>query len=144
MVKYFCSNCHDEQLGTSVAKVITHVWRAHRIELERTWEAVVVAEDALSSLNRIRKMKVTGYRCEGCKLLPKNISLLLEHLDEEHGIHIWYEHGIARKRVYFDSPIKKTLSENENRNIWNSISRNPVPLSQRPYEPRKDDEEGES
>lgn len=141
MVRYSCHNCRDEDLGKSITKVIKHVWRKHRIELSRKWEPVFVSEDARLPPKKTERRKVSGFCCEECDVFLKNIFLLLKHLDEEHGVHIWYERGMTRKRVFFDGILEDIpTKEEEKRNSWTPVSRNAVPLSKRPHEPRKNDE----
>ena len=143
MVRYFCHNCRDEDLGSSITKVIKHVWRKHRIELSRKWARVTSFEDAYLPDGKIEKMKITGFNCEECGIFLRSITLLLKHLDSEHGVHIWYERGLTRKRVFFDGILKDDLTKEERRGSMTPESRNAVPLSKRLFEPRKKDYEKE-
>ena len=84
---------------------------------------------------------ISGFRCGDCKLSFKSIIFFLEHIDKTHGIHIWYEKGLTRKRVFFDGILNDSSAE-ENRTEKDDHvnSKKGVPLSQRPYEPRKSEE----
>lgn len=120
MVKYLCHNCNDLLLK-QITSVLDHIWSKHGVEVQEY-------------------SNMTGFRCADCKISFKNITLFLRHIDKTHGIHIWYEKGLTRKRVFFDGVLTdSTLKENSRL----SVPREDVPLSQRPYEPRKSDDEDE-
>lgn len=118
MVKYLCHNCNDLPLK-QISSVIDHVWSKHGVEVKKY-------------LNR------SVFRCEDCNLSFSRLPFFLSHLDRTHRIHIWYEKGLARKRVFFDGILRDSSTE-ENRTL--AVPRKEVPLSQRPYEPRKSDDE---
>jgi hypothetical protein len=89
----------------------------------------------------VRNIKVSGeiYSC-----FLESILKLLNHLDVAHGVHIWYERGMTKKRVFFDGVLEADLTEEKGKkDTWAPVSRNAIPLSKRPYEPRKSDEEEE-
>lgn len=119
MVKYMCHNCNDLLLKQT-SSVVDHVWGKHGVEVKKY-------------LNR------SVFRCEDCKLSFKSIIFFLEHIDKTHGIHIWYEKGLTRKRVFYDGILKSSSTE-ENRTPQCQFQER-VPLSQRPFEPRKSDDE---
>jgi uncharacterized C2H2 Zn-finger protein len=102
-----------------ISSVVDHVWGKHGVEVKKY-------------LNR------SVFRCKDCNLSFKSIPFFLKHIDKTHGIHIWYEKGLTRKRVFFDGILKGSSTE-ENKTM--SIPRKGVPLSQRPHEPRKSDDE---
>ena len=132
MVKHMCHNCHDLEFG-NITKVIDHVWLTHSIIVERKLEYVWAAVDARQSLKKKRKKRISSYRCNECDILLRNTRSLLKHLDEKHGIHVWYERGIAKKRVFFDGILENTLTqEQRKRKAW-------IPISKRPFEPRRSD-----
>lgn len=87
---------------------------------------------------------MSGFCCEECDVLLESIPKLLNHLDEAHGVHVWYERGMTRKRVFFDGILEDKLSEEKEQNWQPHSLRGAVPLSKRPYEPRKSDEEEEN
>ena len=121
MVRYFCYTCENlllKQIGT----VIEHVWGKHGIEIRKN-------------------PSQSGFLCEECNLPFGSIPLLLNHIDKTHGIHIWYEKGLTKKRVFFDGILNNTVSDAE-LDVKTPISKHTVPLSKRPYEPRKKDEDG--
>jgi hypothetical protein len=60
----------------------------------------------------------------------------LRHLDKTHDIHIWYERGLTKKRVYLDGILSTKAEQQE----LLSPSKKNTPLSKRPYEPRKSEE----
>jgi len=84
---------------------------------------------------RTEKKRTSGFRCEKCNLSLRNISSLLNHLDREHGIHVWYEKGLLQKRVYYDGVLEDALTEEVNE------KRAYIPLSQLPFEPRTGDKD---
>jgi hypothetical protein len=75
-----------------ISSVVDHVWGKHGVEVKKY-------------LNR------SVFRCEDCKLSFKSIIFFLEHIDKTHGIHIWYEKGLTRKRVFFDGILKGSSTE---------------------------------
>lgn len=111
--------------------------------MSRKWELVSVPEDSRLFRAHTKQMKVIGFRCEECDIFLRSIILLLKHLDSEHGVHIWYERGLTRKRVFFDGILKDDLTKEERRGSITQVSGNAVPLSKRPFEPRKKDYEEE-
>jgi hypothetical protein len=104
-----------------ISSVLNHVWDKHGVEVQKYHN-------------------ISGFRCADCKLSFKSIIFFLEHIDKTHGIHIWYEKGLLKKRVFFDGIIKGSSTE-ANGTPKMSIPRKRVPLSQRPYEPRKSGDE---
>ena len=140
MVKYTCYSCHDEDLGASITKVIDHVWTKHRIEVSKKWD-LMLPENAHKPQ---RSMKVAGFRCEECDILLRGAFFLLKHLDSAHGIHVWYERGLTRKRVFFDGILKDDLTKEEKSGEMEgsgpSGSLDYVPLSKRPFDPREKNE----
>jgi uncharacterized C2H2 Zn-finger protein len=122
MVKYLCHNCNDLLLKQTPS-VIDHVWSKHGVEVKKY-------------LNR------SVFRCEDCNLSFKSIIFFLKHIDKTHGIHIWYEKGLTRKRVFFDGILDdSSTEENRTQKDDHVNSKKGVPLSQRPCEPRKSDDE---
>ena len=142
MVKYLCHNCNDLLLK-NISSVVNHVWDEHKIEITKKLQMVKRAEDARLPLKKIGIQQVSGFRCEECNVTLRDVPSFLVHLDKIHDIHIWYEKGLTRKRVFFDGILDDSPTE-ENRAYKKtamSISKKSVPLSQRPYEPRKSDDE---
>ena len=122
MVKYLCHNCNDLSMK-QISSVIDHVWSKHGVEVQKYHN-------------------ISGFRCANCKLSFKSIIFFLEHIDKTHGIHIWYEKGLTRKRVFFDGILNgSSTEENRTPKTTMSIPRKGIPLSQCPYEPRKSDNE---
>ena len=127
-----CHNCKDLETK-SITSVINHVWVKHSIIVERKLESVWVAEDSRQRMRKKKKKRVSRYRCTDCNVLLGNTHSLLTHLDEKHGIHIWYERGLSRKRVFFDGILENTTTkERRKMRKW-------IPLSKRPFEPRRSD-----
>jgi hypothetical protein len=148
MVRYFCHNCRDEYLS-SITKVIDHVWRKHRVEVSRKWEPSFASEDARLPPKKTDKLKVSGFCCEECDVFLESIFQLINHLDGAHGVHIWYERGMTKKRVFFDGILEDKLSEEKEQKdlripLAGNVLKDAVPLSKRPYEPRKSDEKDEN
>jgi uncharacterized C2H2 Zn-finger protein len=85
------------------------------------------AEDARLPLKKAGIQRV--FRCERCNVVLKDTSSFLAHLDKWHRIHIWYEKGLTRKRVFFDG-ILSDSSRDEDRTM--SIPSKRVPLQARP------------
>src|SRR3989304_5549091 len=105
MTRYFCHNCNDRYLKTITA-IINHVWSEHGIVLEKVWQLVVRSEDAHIPPEKTNRKKVSGFRCEDCKVFLEGNRSFLDHLDKIHRIHIWYEKGLDRKRIYFDGVLE--------------------------------------
>ena len=76
------------------------------------------------------KKRSSGFQCKECNVSLSNISSLLNHYDRKHGIHIWYEKGVLRKRIFYDGTLEDTITEEV------TEKRKYIPLSQLPYEPR--------
>ena len=76
---------------------------------------------------------------DGCNF--QSIRLFLDHVDKAHGIHIWYEKGLTKKKVFFDGTLDlhPARTEADDKATPNSSERD-VPLSKRPFEPRKKNE----
>ena len=91
MVKYLCHNCNDLPLK-QISSVLDHIWSKHGVEVQKYHD-------------------IPGFRCADCKLSFKSIVLFLDHIDKTHGIHIWYEKGLTRKRVFFDGILKGSSTE---------------------------------
>jgi len=128
-----CHNCDDLPLK-HISSVIDHVWGKHGIEVTKIWRPLLRSEDARLPKRRSGKRR-SGFRCEKCNVSLSNISSLLNHLDREHGIHVWYEKGLLQKRVYYDGVLEDALTEEV------SEKREYIPLSQLPYEPRTGDKD---
>lgn len=134
-----CHNC-DDLLLKSISSVINHVWDNHKVEVAKIQKHVLKAEDARLPRKRTGKIRVSGYRCEECNVSLSNISSLLDHLDRKHGIHIWYEKGIASKRLFLDGILDdKPTRETKKKQEWVPISKDYKPISQRPHKPGKSD-----
>ena len=117
-----CHNCND-QLLKNISQVIDHVWSKHKIEVVKIWQPVLRAEDARLTKRRTGKKRVSGFRCEECNVSLRNISSLLTHLDKKHGIHIWYEKGLRRKRLFLDGILDDTpTKETKKKQEWVPIS----------------------
>jgi hypothetical protein len=130
MVKYRCHNCHDQEFR-NIASIIDHIWVKHSLIVERKLKSVWIAEDSRQSLRKKKKKRVSSYRCTDCNVLLGKTLSLLRHLDEKHGIHIWYERGLTKKRVFFDGILEDTVTEERRKKKeW-------IPLSKRPFEPRR-------
>jgi hypothetical protein len=137
MARYLCHNCNDLALK-AVPQVLEHVWNKHGIEATKQLQAVVRAEDARSLLKPTGKQKVSGYRCEACKVSLEGFKPFLTHIDKMHGIHIWYEKGLTKKRVFFDGVLESTSAgRTEQQKLLQANRRENIPLSKRLYEPRK-------
>jgi len=134
LARYMCNNCKDLLLK-SITSVLDHVWAKHKIEVTKIWHSVIRAEDTRLPPMETSNRKVSGFRCENCKVSFSKASSVLVHLDKTHGIHIWYEKGLTKKRVYFDGILDK--SRVSMRATADTAEKEFVPLSQRPYEPRK-------
>jgi hypothetical protein len=120
--------------------VISHVWSEHGIILENVWKPVVQSEDARIPPEETQKRKLLGFRCEDCRVLLESSRSLIDHLDKKHGVHIWYEKGLDRKRVYFDGVLDTNLRQQKllpTKRNNRTLDRQNIPLSKRPYEPRK-------
>jgi uncharacterized C2H2 Zn-finger protein len=91
MVRYFCSNCDDLDLK-QISTVLDHIWSKHGVEVQKY-------------------RSLSAFRCSDCEISFKNISLFLRHIDKTHGIHIWYEKGITKKRVFFDGILNEPLKK---------------------------------
>ena len=121
LVRYFCYNCDDLPLKT-INSVIEHIFNKH---------SVVVEKD----------QSFSGFRCEECEVYLNQIIPFLSHMDKIHGIHIWYERGLVRKKVFFDGTLSQSSKDAEpNKNESTDTVRHNVPISKRPYLPRKDSE----
>ena len=132
-VKYMCHNCND-QLLKSISSVIDHVWAKHRIEVSKIWQPIERAEDARLPLKKTGVKRVSGFRCEDCKVSLGNILSLLSHLDRVHRIHIWYEKGLTRKRVFLDGIL-------DNVSTGGRVEKKEyIPICKPPYNPRISDE----
>ena len=112
-----CHNC-DDLLFKKIPQVINHVWSKHRIEVTKIELPVSRSDDA--RLPKEKTAHVSRYRCVECEASLKNIRALLTHLDRKHGIHIWFERGIARKRLFLDgildeNPAKEIEEKREMR-----------------------------
>lgn len=82
------------------------------------------------------------FRCKRCNVVLKDTPSFLAHLDKWHRVHIWYEKGLTRKGVFFDGILNgSSTEENRTTNTAMSTLGKGVPLSQRPYDPRKSDDE---
>lgn len=136
MVKYSCHNCNDLLLK-SISSVLDHVWAEHKIEVAKMWQQVTKSEDAHLPPRNTGKQKISGFQCGDCKVSMKDIPSFLAHLDKMHGIHIWYERGLTRKRVYFDGILDSTAKGKTEQQKLLSVSKKNIPLSKLPYEPRK-------
>lgn len=137
MVKYMCHNCNDLPFG-HITSVLEHIWSEHGIEVQKYHN-------------------ITGFRCAECKTSFKSIVFFLKHMDKTHGIHIWYEKGLTRKRIFFDGILKDDMTKEDRRapkaitkkerkaprDSWAMDDWNSVPLSKRPFEPRKKDSDEE-
>jgi hypothetical protein len=135
MVQYFCQNCNDLMMK-SVPSVLEHAFKVHGIEVTRTEKEAERAEDAHSTSRRTVAC-LKGFRCEECDLPLDYTIALLKHLDHSHGVHIWYEKGLTRKRVYFDGILDDSAHKEANQREQNQTERKYTPISQRPFEPRK-------
>lgn len=71
--------------------------------------------------------KSAHFRCADCKSSFKSISLFLRHIDKTHGIHIWYEKGLTRKRVFFNG----ILDENTASEVEREVERREMAQSQK-------------
>jgi len=138
MVKYSCHNCNDLLLK-SIDSVIDHVWAKHYVEVAKVLQSVMQSDDARMPKRETGIQRVSGFRCEDCGVSLTDIRFFLAHLDKMHGIHIWYEKGLTRKRVYFDGILEGTSTgdKTEQQKLFPPSKKN-APLSKRPYEPRKD------
>jgi len=107
-----------------ISSVLDHIWGKHGVEVQKYHD-------------------ISGFRCADCKLSFKSITFFLKHIDTIHGIHIWYEKGLTRKRVFFDGVLDESPTEEDKtcKKTTVSIPSMNTPLSQRPYEPRKNDDE---
>ncbi len=132
MVRYLCHNCNDRLLKT-ITTVVEHVWAEHKIEVARRWQSVLRSEDARLPPSETRRQKVSGFRCEDYDASLSNVSSFLAHLDQVHAIHIWYERGLTKKRVFFDGILNEASRVEKARS---STSKENIPLSKRPHEPR--------
>lgn len=132
MVKYLCHNCDDLSLK-NISSVIDHVWAKHKIEVAKEWHPLIRAEDARLPPKKTGSQRVTGFRCEDCNVSLTGAPSFLTHLDRMHGIHIWYEKGLTRKRIFFDGILNASSARDE------LGQQKFIPLSKRPYEPRKSD-----
>lgn len=117
----------------TITAVVGHAWDEHKIEVGRRWQSVVRAEDARLPPSETGRQKASGLRCEDCNLSLDNVSSFLTHLDQVHGIHIWCERGLIKKRVFFDGILNDALGTEE---THSSNSGENIPLSKRPHEPR--------
>lgn len=93
MVRYLCHNC-DDLLLKQVSSVIDHVWGKHGVEVKKYPNRSV-------------------FRCEDCNISFGSIISFLKHIDGTHGIHIWYEKGLTRKKVFFDGILKGSSTEGD-------------------------------
>lgn len=139
MVRYLCHNCNDLLLK-NISSVVNHVWDEHNIEVTKILQPVKRAEDARLPLQTTAIERVSGFRCEECNVSLGDVSSFLAHLDKTHGIHIWYEKGLIKKRIFFDGILDDSLTEDRT-DKKTPISKSNIPLSQRPYKPRKSDDE---
>ena len=106
-----------------ISSVLDHIWGKHGVEVQKY-------------------QNISGFRCADCKLSFKSIIFFLEHIDKTHGIHIWYEKGLTRKRVFFDGVLDEFPTGEDKTCKKTTVSiPNKHPLSQRPYEARKNDDE---
>lgn len=138
MVKYFCHDCNDKLLK-SIAQVLDHVWIKHGVEVRRESQSVMRSEDAREPKRRTSSERFTGFRCEDCEASFANQKSFLTHLDR---IHIWYEKGLTRKRIYFDGILDMKTKDKTKQQRLLARSKRTLPLSKRPYEPRKNAENG--
>lgn len=134
LVVYLCHNCND-QLLKAIDSVLNHVWDKHKIEVSKVLEPIRRAEDSRMPPKETSRQKICGFRCEDCKVSLSNVTAFFAHLDEIHGIHVWYEKGLTRRRVYFDGILDKTT-----KNKTEQQSKKNIPLSKCPHEPRSPDE----
>ena len=130
LVIYLCHNCNDLLLK-NLDSVLNHVWDKHEIEVSKVLEPIRRAEDSRLPPRETSRHTICGFRCEDCKVSLSNVTAFFAHLDEIHGIHIWYEKGLTRKRVYFDGVLETTTKDNTKQ-----LSKKNIPLSKRPHEPR--------
>jgi hypothetical protein len=140
MVRYFCQNCDDLPMKF-VSSVVSHVYGKHGIEVTREKQMIQRAYDARSASKQI-KIRLKGFRCKECDLSLDDVVAFLSHIHHVHGIHIWYEKGLERKKVFFDGTLEEVSANNEaGGKEFIPVSKRCVPISQRPYEPRKSSKE---
>ena len=134
MPDYYCHNCKDIHLKTPTA-IVDHAWTGHGVFIETVLLSVTKSEDAHLPPEKTGKQRI-GFRCDDCKVLLENKFSLLRHLDKTHDIHIWYERGLTKKRVYLDGILS---TETEQQGLLATSKKGAAP-SKRPYEPRKTEE----
>jgi hypothetical protein len=121
LVNYFCYNCNDLPFKT-INAAIEHIGTKHSLLVEKD-------------------QNFSGFRCEGCEVYFAKITSFLTHLDKTHGIHIWYEKGLTKRRVFFDGTLNQPAksTETNGKESANTLEHN-VPISKRPYVPRQNSE----
>jgi hypothetical protein len=121
MVRYFCNNCND-QLLKQILSVVDHIWGKHGIEVQKYPSG-------------------SSFRCVECDKYFKSIIPFLEHIDKNHGIHIWYEKGLTNKKLFLDGTLNKTFESNDMNGMDSKDnSGHNIPISKRPYKPRQKSE----
>lgn len=134
MPRYYCHNCNDTYLKTPTA-IVDHAWTGHGVFVETVLQPIMKSEDAHLPPEKTGKQRIS-FRCDDCRVLVENTFSLLRHLDKVHDIHIWYDRGLTKKRVYLDGiPSLKA----EQQGLPSPLGKD-APLSKRPYEPRKSEE----
>jgi|MudIll2142460700_1097286.scaffolds.fasta_scaffold1089008_1 hypothetical protein len=98
MVRYFCRNC-DNLLLKQIGSLIEHVWGKHGIEAKKYPNRSI-------------------FMCKECNLPFGSISLFLNHIDKAHGIHIWYEKGLTKRRIFFDGTLSENLTGETKRRYY--------------------------
>lgn len=119
MVKYQCVRCG---FFKSIRQVRRHVYVAHGITFYFKGERRFVESEPLNAkhyfTDKNGKVKsVRGHWTEpldfmlcSCSEQPfYNISQLLYHLEDAHGIHVAYEKGLIRRRVFVIDRVKKEI-----------------------------------
>jgi uncharacterized C2H2 Zn-finger protein len=91
--------------------------------------------DARLPPEKTRK-KGVDFRCDDCDMIFGGIFSFLRHLDKVYDIHILYERGLTKKRVYLDGILS---TETEQQGPL-ATSKKVGSHSKRPYEPRKSGE----
>ena len=138
MTRYYCHNCKDVYLKTPTA-VVDHVWVGHGVFVEEVSQLIMRSMDARLPPEKTRKKRV-DFRCDDCDMIFEGIFSFLKHLDKAHDIHIWYEKGLTRRRLYLDGILDmETDDKTKQQELLGQPKKN-VPLSKKPYEPRKNEE----
>lgn len=120
MARYFCHNCDDLDLKR-ISIVLDHIWSKHGVEVQKYQTR-------------------SAFRCADCEISFKSISLFLRHIDKTHGIHIWYEKGLTRKRVFFDGILDENIASEVEREVERremAQSQKFLPISKAPFEYEK-------